>query len=243
MTIQRCATDAPIALWIIDLTEAAPASGIATLSPGEMARAARFRAAADRRRYVAAHVGLRRLIADAMAVPPSRLHFTVDAAGKPRIRDCAELHFSLSYAIDRAVVGLSTAGPIGVDVETCRTIAEADELARLHFSATEIAALDRIPPAGRSRAFLRGWTRKEACVKAIGTGLALPTASFTCGIDHERRLMTIGGRQETRDVEVASVALPATEALLAWALIHDGRRPDSRPFDGQVMVFTDKHRL
>lgn len=221
MTIARCDTDAPVALWIVDLADTAPAGAVATLSSAELARAARFRAEADRRRYMAAHAALRRLIADAVAASPSRLDFIADARGKPRVSGYREIHFSLSYAVDRAVVGLSTAGAIGVDMEACRPIADADELARLHFSASETAALDRVSPADRSRAFLRGWTRKEACLKAIGTGLSLPAASFTCAIDHDRRRVTIQDVGVSRTVEVASVALPAADTLLAWALVRE----------------------
>lgn len=221
MTIERCGTGSPIALWIIDLREPVTPAGVATLSPGERARAARFRATADRRRYVAAHVALRRLIGEAVFVDPARLRFATDERGKPRVTDCGGIHFSLSYAVDRAVVGLSTAGAIGVDAETCRAIADVDELASLHFSASEVDMLERLLPADRSRAFLRGWTRKEACLKAIGTGLSLPAASFTCGIDHARRGVTVEEKGRTWTIEVASVAAPTADMLMAWALVQD----------------------
>jgi len=34
----------------------------------------------------------------------------------------------------------------------------------------------------RSRAFLVGWTRKEACLKAVGAGLLLDTRTFEAGL-------------------------------------------------------------
>ena len=48
---------------------------------------------------------------------------------------------------------------------------DPDALARLVLSAAEQAALARVPPDGRARAFLVAWTRKEAVTKATGDGL------------------------------------------------------------------------
>ena len=51
------------------------------------------------------------------------------------------------------------------------------------FTPTEIADLEVTPQAERSRAFLRGWTRKEAVMKATGLGATLVPRSFHVGLE------------------------------------------------------------
>jgi 4'-phosphopantetheinyl transferase len=45
------------------------------------------------------------------------------------------------------------------------------ELYRSVLAPSEIACLERLPPAETTRAFLSYWTRKEALVKATGDGI------------------------------------------------------------------------
>ncbi len=44
-----------------------------------------------------------------------------------------------------------------------------------------------MPSEQRDRAFLVGWTRKEACLKAVGTGLGIDTRSFEAGLEEDAR--------------------------------------------------------
>jgi 4'-phosphopantetheinyl transferase len=50
------------------------------------------------------------------------------------------------------------------------------------FSPSEVAELLALPPAERAAAFTAGWARKEAYLKARGSGLARPLASFSVSL-------------------------------------------------------------
>ncbi len=49
-----------------------------------------------------------------------------------------------------------------------------------YFSATEIAAYERLAPELRTPAFFNGWTRKEAYVKAVGRGWGCRWTASMC---------------------------------------------------------------
>lgn len=161
------------ALWRIDLGVAPAPAGLASLDAQEHARAARFVFEPDRRRYQAAHVAMRALLAQATALgEPSMLRFVHNAFGKPSLADAPDCHFSLSHSGDAALLAIDAAGPVGVDIEVDRAMDDIDALARAHFTDDERELLRRTPAGDRASAFLRTWTRKEACLKAIGTGLS-----------------------------------------------------------------------
>jgi 4'-phosphopantetheinyl transferase len=96
----------------------------------------------------------------------------------PRARPTLDLplHWSVSHCDGRIAVALSTAAPVGVDVETLGQL-RADAFA-LYLNPAERAW------AGRSRRrFYSVWTRKEAVAKAAGSdGLpALPAVDTSPG--------------------------------------------------------------
>ena len=61
---------------------------------------------------------------------------------------------------------------VGVDVEAIDEAAAAGPIAENFFSAREVAALRALPLENQAEGFFNCWTRKEACVKARGVGLA-----------------------------------------------------------------------
>jgi 4'-phosphopantetheinyl transferase len=157
-------------LWRVDL-DAAPVDDAP--SAAERQRAARFVRAQDGRRYLAAHAALRHLLG-------TRAVWVAGAHGKPALASPPP-HFNLSRRGSVALVGVSATHEIGVDVEPLQAMADADELAQLHFTPREREAVQCASGAARDLAFLRCWTRKEACMKATGLGLSLAPSSFECG--------------------------------------------------------------
>ena len=90
-----------------------------------------------------------------------------------------------------AWVALADNGEIGVDVELLRPMPDAIDLARQNFSAAECAELAATPSEDQALAFLLGWTRKEACLKAIGSGLSISPNIFTAGLAMDRAVLTL----------------------------------------------------
>jgi 4'-phosphopantetheinyl transferase len=173
-------------LWRIDLR--AGCIGEA-LSPAESAQAGRFAFARDRAAYVAAHDGLRRILARYLGCSPRSLAFTVGEHGKPALADEPALRFNLTHADDAALVAVASARAVGVDIEPVRAIADRDAVAAQHFSAAECAAIEAAPPEARDDAFYAVWTRKEAFIKCRGEGLSLPLSSFSVSLAAPARLV------------------------------------------------------
>ena len=165
---------------------------LSTLSPGEHARASRFRFDRDRCRWIAARVLLRRVLGETLGCAPSRLTFTYSDHGKPMIEG-DPVRFNLSHSGDLAVCATARTAEIGVDVEHIRAIEGIEALFRSISSVREYSAFRLLPPTERTRAFFETWTVKETCVKAKGTGLTTPLAKIEVPqLGDSQRVITSG---------------------------------------------------
>ena len=169
------------AVWQVALDAPMPASWRSTLSRAELQRAARFAFEKDRLRYEAAHGALRELLAPNAQRRAGDLRFEAGPFGKPGLADVPGLEFNLSHSQDLAVVAIG-GEPLGVDVEVPRTVDDLWALSEAHFTEAEQDALARVDTSSRAEAFLRCWTRKEACLKALGLGLSLDTRTLEVGL-------------------------------------------------------------
>lgn len=135
-----------------------------------------------RRRYTVAHGAKRCIVAGYLAVAPAELRWRRGRYGKPELCGQHRVRTSLTHAGDLALVAVTTIRDVGVDVEQARDVRTALRLADRYFPAAE-ARLVRgaAEPADQVALFARLWTRKEACVKAVGgklvDGLRLPVAA------------------------------------------------------------------
>ena len=170
---------------VIELRHA-PVDGIAPgllalLSEEERAKADRFAFAHDRDCFVAAHALLRATLSDYFARPPQDWTFVTNAWGKPRIDandGSARLCFNLSHTRGHVAVALALDREVGVDVERVAPMRADEQVARQLFAPAEFAAFQEEPEAGRAEAFFDVWTLKEAYIKAVGLGVALPLKDF-----------------------------------------------------------------
>lgn len=177
------AAPAGFELWRVDLAQPLTDDAGALLDADERARAGRFAFDHLKQRYRCAHAALRTLLAPHAAAGPAALRFAYGAHGKPRLVGPSDAPtFNLSDSADVALIAMAAEAEIGVDVEVLRPIDDAAELAQLHFCGREIDWLAGAGAAHRDRAFLRVWARKEACLKAIGSGLSVPAGSFDGGL-------------------------------------------------------------
>lgn len=194
------------ALWRIDLGVAPAPANLASLDAQERARAARFVFEDDRRRYQAAHAATRALLAQAAGLgAPSTLRFVHNPFGKPALADAPGCHFSLSHSGDAALLAIDASAPVGVDVEVERAMDDIDTMAQAHFTDAERDLLLNAARDARAGAFLRTWTRKEACLKAIGTGLGVdPRRLETARADTPGEAWLDDGTQSARRLHLCS---------------------------------------
>ena len=147
------------------------------LSDEERGRARRFFQEHHRRRFVAAHAGLRRILGGYIACPARELRFTVGPHGKPSIGRSATsgrmLEFNLSHSADLAVIAVAWERPVGVDLERWKREMNHLELAERFFSPGERASLRVLADRHDDlvHGFFAAWSRKEAYLKARGEGV------------------------------------------------------------------------
>ena len=137
---------------------------------------------------------------------------------KPCLFGRTDCHFNLSRREDWALLGISRVGEIGVDFEVLHAVDKVDALAQAHFSATEFDAFRGLAPDSKDRVFLRAWTRKEACLKAVGTGLRIEPRSLEVGLGEGVVRLSIALTAGAASVEVRSVD-SGTDSVAAIACL------------------------
>lgn len=142
-----------------------------TLSTDEHARAERFVKARDGRKFVRCRGALRAILGGLTDVDPREVAFQVGPGGKPMLPD-GPWRFNVSHSGELALIAVAKDVELGVDVEQYRPIQQSDRIVESYFTAAESAEFRRLDEGDRAEAFIRGWTRKEAVVKAQGVGLA-----------------------------------------------------------------------
>ena len=159
--------------------------GFDVLDEAELARHTRFRQAADRDRYQAAHVGARLLLGRYLGVPSDRLRFSQHCRhcgaehGKPMVADVAtKLDFSLTHSGSWVAIAVA-AEPVGLDVQELEAGPDVAALSRAVLSPAELRWWTGQPADAARSAFFCYWARKEALLKATGHGLAVPMNTIT----------------------------------------------------------------
>ena len=88
------------------------------------------------------------------------------------------LTFNVSYAGRLMVVAVGTGDELGIDIEPMFRHADIAPIADAVFSQDELELLDALPAWKREAAMVRGWTGKEAILKADGHGLVTNLATI-----------------------------------------------------------------
>lgn len=197
----------------------------------EIDRARRFVFPRDRLRYVAGRVALRLALAEVLERRPDGIKFTYNEHGKPRLADVSDWHFNLSHSGNVGVLAVGRAdcvGEVGIDVERLAPVEDWQMLALANFSAQECQLIDGVPAEDRSRGFLSCWTRKEACVKAIGSGLLVPTTDFTVAVAGERFTASIDHNGATYSLMGSTIPV-GEECVGAIAWCHGADKHHAAP--------------
>lgn len=217
----------PVKLWRVEVETHAD-DGEELLSNEERARAARFSFQRDRLRYVRSHKALRRVLGAECGVCPSRLQIETGPFGKPYLPGFPGLHFNLSHSGDVAVVACCTGFPVGVDIEECRPMPDAIELAAQHAPDAELLSLCEKVGQERLQSFFLMWTRREACLKAIGCGFGVPLPRFPVGLDEAEQIVMVQSDGGLRRLQVASAIFGTITVSVALDLGHASGRQAPR---------------
>lgn len=228
-------------LWRLDLPAAEAEPLARLLSEDEQARAARLLRPRDRARFTAARGGMRRVLGACLGAPPAALEFGFGPAGKPAL--AGGPRFNLSHSGGQAALAVLAEAPhgscLGLDIEAVRDLAEP--VAERFFAPAEVAALAAVPALQQAAGFFRLWTRKEAVIKAMGSGLAGGLDGFAVSLapDAARLLSAAPGMGPADDWSLAgfspaqglegAVAVRGTDGAPLRLRLRRGLPPAPRP--------------
>lgn len=180
----------------IDLSESEIAESSHALAADELSRAARFRFDLHRGRYIAGRFALRSLLAAYAGKRAGEVEFFYGPQGKPYLsQPDLGVRFNFSNSEGQAICAVMRDTEVGADLEMVRDISDYESIAKRFFSPGEAEVLLSLPSSSRREAFVNCWTRKEAFLKALGSGLALPLDSFEVSLrpGDPARLLSVGG--------------------------------------------------
>lgn len=218
-----------IHVWELDLSEPPGTAAGEALAAPEEERARRFVFERDGQRYRRARAALRGVLSLYLGLPAKRVALRDGPDGKPFVDGAPGIGFNLSHSGDIGIVAVGRMPHVGVDVEARHVRPGMRDVAALAFTAAEKEALAAIPDDALADPFLTCWTRKEACLKALGTGLAADPRSVEVGVEPGRRRLahadaTIASYLEVETIRrdarcVASLAAVggfARHVMLRW---------------------------
>jgi 4'-phosphopantetheinyl transferase len=225
-SITRRPSAAGLALWQVDLDAPLAHGAAAMLSAEERARANRFVLDRNRQHFIAAHSALRQILASHTRGHPGNLLFSTGSFGKPALVYPEGVHFNLSHSQATALIAVGTLFPLGVDIELIRPLRDALTLAEDHFTQAECDALKARSGESRDQAFLTCWTRKEACLKALGVGLQMPAHTFEVGVIPDVRTVELPTPDGIAHVALTPVdtAIGSIGSLAQWLDSSPSRR-------------------
>jgi phosphopantetheine--protein transferase-like protein len=147
----------------------------ATLDAVEMACAETYRQTADRERYLAARTLLRHALSKTAGgqIAPKDWRYTEGRHGKPMMAaGLPALEFNVSHSENCVAVAISSKEPIGIDIE-CLDPDRRTGIVYEILTEVERDRLRKLTADEQWGQFVRIWTAKEACSKALGLGLSL----------------------------------------------------------------------
>lgn len=213
----------PVELWWLERSVETPDedAGRRFLRSSERIHADALRDRTVRDRFIFFRSRLRWLLANRTGVRAPDLPFRAGPHGKPALALSNAPAFNLSHSGDCGILAICDAPAVGIDLECLQRRRPALDLANRFWSASEQAELKARPEPERFIAFLRGWVRKEAWVKALGTGLQTPLDRFSVSLseaDNDHWMRDPGGTGGTLSWAFRTPELPSREHIAALAI-------------------------
>jgi 4'-phosphopantetheinyl transferase len=174
------------------------------LSEEERQRADSFRAREHRRSFMISRGILRNLLHRYTGIEPDQIQFNYTIHGKPFLagpESTPDISFNLSHAGLLVLYAFSWSRQVGIDVECIRPLEEMEKVAVMNFSSREYRNFQATGEKEMLTAFYNAWTRKEAFIKAVGTGIAFPLREVEVSLEPDvpARLVTIHGSLQEAD--------------------------------------------
>jgi 4'-phosphopantetheinyl transferase len=135
----------------------------------ERSRADRFLFKKDRETYIYCHALLRLILAGKLNKDPREISFINGKNNKPELTD-NPYYFNITHTRETFAIVISRHYYVGIDLEKIDTGMDFHSVIKSYFGGKEQEFILRSDYEAAERFFLL-WTRKEALLKALGTGI------------------------------------------------------------------------
>ena len=152
-------------LNINDMTDREYDAFFALLDNKKRARVSRYKNFSDRKLGVCAEMLAKKAIAEKFSVSVSDVKISAKESGQPFCENF-DIHLSLSHSGDYAVCAVSSA-PVGIDIQ--KIVPYNPKTAKKVCSQAELAEIEK--SGDKAAEFIKLWTKKEAVLKMLGTGV------------------------------------------------------------------------
>lgn len=220
--------------WLIQLDGFDTSTATKILSPSELSRAARFKFEKDRHQFFASRIAMRLVLSTCLGGNNEEIAIHVGLEGKPFLPSYP-LHFNLSHSEGWALIGIHPSHPVGVDIEIDSNLPDMEALMQNCFTEQEQLAIKQSPSIDKLPAFYRCWTRKEACLKALGSGLTIEPITFSAGILDQSATIEI-------PIETTQSAMVTVHSLALSALVKPATR-QNRMVAALALLAPESHHL
>jgi len=184
------------------------------LSAEELKRGDRLIDPERRDAFFAGRGLLREALAGYLGEEPGRIALTEGEFGKPQLSrqlERATVCFNISHTGKYLIMVFAGGREVGVDLEEVRQDLPFRAMAERYFSVQEREELFSLPPSEQISAFYRCWTRKEAYLKATGSGFSQPSTIFDVSLlpqDPPALLAHRGSPEETERWSIKDLSVP-----------------------------------
>jgi 4'-phosphopantetheinyl transferase len=168
--------DDEVYVWYVYLNQSAPKINrmARLLSKEEWQRTNQLRGSELQNQYILCHGVLRMIVSEYTDTDPTNIAFEHGEFGKPKIsgfRGKDGIEFNLAHTRGLGVYAFNLDARVGIDIEHLSIFPEMEAVASQIFDPETKRFWQSLPEEKKMVAFYNGWTRKEAYLKAMGTGL------------------------------------------------------------------------
>lgn len=181
------------------------------LSEDELQRVEKIKKEEDKQLYISCRAFLRKILARYLEMKPQDIEFEYGKHGKPSLKGIADIQFSLSHTRELFLLGFARESAVGVDVEYMEREIDIEKLSSYVFSNKELDKFIIADKKLQQELFMNAWTRKEAILKAKGSGLTFPMKEVEVSFLKEEKtqvLSTPWGKNEEKEWFLDSFDLP-----------------------------------
>jgi 4'-phosphopantetheinyl transferase len=147
----------------------------------------------ERKRRQATRAALRMVLGQLTGVSAAEVGIGMGAYGKPDLAGSRAIGFSVSHSDGLSLLAFARDAEIGCDIEKKYPLEDIRGMSRVALHPDEAEAIGALNCRDAEDAFFRNWVRKEAALKATGTGFSADPARLKVGLtDSEVRLHLVG---------------------------------------------------